>query len=312
MKDWRRSLSLAALSALTLGFVVPASAGFEWIAPKAESQDPPTAQDMVKRIFDYEARRIEAGKLDSLRLKAIETQEFHPNTTHPATIAGQTPQKMPPLMDDQLAIAPAEKAVPPPLLPPARANTGPASPKLKHKTLTEMPIDPTLKPIVGFGAQVPLAMAMTDIVPDQFAFTFDSQVNPGALVSWEGGYRPWTIVLHQMLASHALTAEIEGVRVHIKPDARVLPAFPFAAPFVASALEINPMPVPASIETLKPPLLYTMPLSGVEASTTLYKSSSTEGVTLSASPLKPLKLSHFPLGQGAHTPPDIPPLYPTP
>jgi hypothetical protein len=69
--------------------------------------------------------------------------------------------------------------------------------------------------IEGFGADMPLALALQQIVPQGYAYSFGQGVNPGALVTWDGG-KPWNQVIASMLAPLNLEFAIEGTRVHIR------------------------------------------------------------------------------------------------
>lgn len=52
--------------------------------------------------------------------------------------------------------------------------------------------------IEGFGNDMPLALALRQIVPARYAFKFSEGVNAGKKVSWEGG-KPWNDVLENAL-----------------------------------------------------------------------------------------------------------------
>ncbi len=53
--------------------------------------------------------------------------------------------------------------------------------------------------IEGFGNDLPLALALRQIVPARYAFSFGEGVNAGTKVSWEGG-RPWNEALEAAIA----------------------------------------------------------------------------------------------------------------
>ncbi len=57
----------------------------------------------------------------------------------------------------------------------------------------------TFDVIEGFGSDIPLALALRQIVPAQYAFSFGPGANPGMIVSWEGG-KPWNEVLKETLS----------------------------------------------------------------------------------------------------------------
>lgn len=71
------------------------------------------------------------------------------------------------------------------------------------------------KEAVGFGSDVPLVLALQQVVPPEYAFSFGRNVNPGVHVSWNGG-KPWNIVISEMLAPLNMIAEIKGGIVHIR------------------------------------------------------------------------------------------------
>ncbi len=65
-------------------------------------------------------------------------------------------------------------------------------------------------PVVqGFGRDMPLALALTQVIPPNYALSFGNGVNPGMSVSWEGG-RPWNQVLQDMLGQAGLSVNISG------------------------------------------------------------------------------------------------------
>jgi hypothetical protein len=68
---------------------------------------------------------------------------------------------------------------------------------------------------VGFGRDLPLALAMTQVVPPEYTFSFASDVDAGANVSWKGG-KAWNAVLNDMLAQQGLTAAIAGRQVTVQ------------------------------------------------------------------------------------------------
>lgn len=74
---------------------------------------------------------------------------------------------------------------------------------------------------VGFARDIPLPIALEQIIPDGFTSRFIDMPSQGNLmVSWEGG-EPWNVVLNNMLRAHNLTATITGQTVTIRPMARL-------------------------------------------------------------------------------------------
>ncbi|PZQ49123.1 MAG: hypothetical protein DI551_00285 [Micavibrio aeruginosavorus] len=69
---------------------------------------------------------------------------------------------------------------------------------------------------VGFGRDLPLALALSQVVPPEYSYAFGQDINVGTMVSWQGG-RPWPDVLNEMLAQNGLRANINGKQVTIVP-----------------------------------------------------------------------------------------------
>lgn len=100
----------------------------------------------------------------------------------------------------QVAINPAPLAA----AAPQYAAAPPAAPALPDGPILE-----------GFGSELPLALALQQIVPPEYAYSFAGGVNPGESVSWEGG-KAWTQVLSEMLDAKGLRATIQGRSIQIK------------------------------------------------------------------------------------------------
>ncbi|HVY13211.1 MAG TPA: TcpQ domain-containing protein, partial [Alphaproteobacteria bacterium] len=80
------------------------------------------------------------------------------------------------------------------------------------------------EPIVeGFADQVPLSVALQQVLPQGMTFSFSDGVNPGQLVSWRGG-RPWQAVLRDMLGPTGLSFNVN--------DRLVVVSNPNSAPMV--------------------------------------------------------------------------------
>lgn len=74
--------------------------------------------------------------------------------------------------------------------------------------------------VVGFGRNLPLALALSQVIPLDFSHSYADGVDAGATVSWEGGL-PWNRVLESMLKPKGLTAAIHGNKIIIQPLARL-------------------------------------------------------------------------------------------
>lgn len=73
---------------------------------------------------------------------------------------------------------------------------------------------------IGFGRDLPLALALSQVIPAEFTHSFAKNVDAGVNVSWEGG-KPWDQVLNDMLSPNNLTATIQSNKVIIQPMARL-------------------------------------------------------------------------------------------
>lgn len=63
--------------------------------------------------------------------------------------------------------------------------------------------------VQGFGSGIPMVMALRQIVPPTYRFSFDPGVDPGQRISWTGN-KPWSQVVEDMAASQGLKSEIAG------------------------------------------------------------------------------------------------------
>ncbi len=73
---------------------------------------------------------------------------------------------------------------------------------------------------VGFGKNLPLALAISQVIPSEYTHRFDGDISPSAMVDWDGG-KPWNVVLNDMLRDENMTADIEGNVVVIKPSQKI-------------------------------------------------------------------------------------------
>ena len=254
-------------------------AGFQWIpsSPNPSAQKPAakTKEDFLKRnrtqaseektitpaqkldrIYDYEAQRItsmseQEALQDKAKAQNARKKEFVKSKTDSLneTIVKNTgiiPFKETPHGTQHAKLHQHKHA--------AKKAQAPATPT--GEPLADMSLDPTEKPVVGFGTEVPLALAVSDVVPDHYAFSFDPNVNPGINVSWEGLYRPWHIVLSEMLAMRNLSAVIHNKQIKVFRDPAKAAQDPVALPGMSYAnsrsyaprgLSINPMPDPQKV-----------------------------------------------------------------
>ena len=70
--------------------------------------------------------------------------------------------------------------------------------------------------VVGFGKEIPLSIALSQVIPNDYSLAYANGVSTDKNVSWEGG-RPWNIVLDDMLSEKGLQAQLSGKTIKIAP-----------------------------------------------------------------------------------------------
>lgn len=75
--------------------------------------------------------------------------------------------------------------------------------------------------VEGFGSDVPLAIALQQILPADYTVSFGSNINPGSKVSWSGG-ASWIQTLQGMIAPLSLSAHVKGNKVYIMGERQTL------------------------------------------------------------------------------------------
>ena len=83
--------------------------------------------------------------------------------------------------------------------------------------MTPMPVDAQPLPgsfpnAIGFAKDVPLALALSQVIPDDFSHSYMRGVDAGKIVSWDGG-KPWNEVLLEMLQPQGLAFQIQDKKV---------------------------------------------------------------------------------------------------
>lgn len=107
----------------------------------------------------------------------------------------------------------------------------------------------------GFGTDIPLVMAIRQIVPAKQAFAFEKGVNLSQAVSWQGG-KAWPTVLSETLASVGLYARAHNDMLMIgKAEGKIVPAAPAkteAAPAASDDITSMAMSSPAESSAMAP------------------------------------------------------------
>lgn len=69
--------------------------------------------------------------------------------------------------------------------------------------------------VIGFGNDMPLALAIQQVVPPEYTYSFDKGIDLDHKVSWSGG-KPWDMVLAEMVEPLNLNVDIRQKSVRIQ------------------------------------------------------------------------------------------------
>ena len=205
-----------------------AHAGFDWTPPR--TQQVPDATPQV-------APQAAPSELAPLTPEPVEAGLPVPVGTvdapEPITPAPITPAPVAPV------VAPAPVAMPSQT--PAPSAPAPSAPVATNAV------------VQGFGKEIPLALALRDIVPSSYTYAFGSGDMASVKISWRGG-KAWQDVLAAALAPQNLQASVSGNTVTIIRGMAAVPA----APMKRLAIEDHPA------ETAAPaaPAVAPIPLMG--------------------------------------------------
>lgn len=127
-------------------------------------------------------------------------------------VAPPTPEQPAVVIGDS-AGAPAASgagALPPVQIIEGRAPAAPAKPLAAPSPASV----PAGEPVKGFANEVPLSVALQQLLPEGTGFSVAQDVSLSSLVSWKGG-APWRQVMADMLAPHGLAFKEQGGLVQI-------------------------------------------------------------------------------------------------
>jgi len=274
----RKTLILAGALTLTsvLALAPQAMAGFEWSPP------PQVAAPPVPAVPAAPAAAVESEVLEdaSAGIKPFPLED-EPMTP----MGGLMPASSEPVEETPVLAAPVMA----PAIPAPPVAMVPRSPLMGVSApFAPVPPPPEAKAVYetvdGFGSDIPLALAMRQIVPPGYSYAFDPDINPGVRISWNGG-KSWNQVLEDAVRPGDMRIEITGNTVRVrqtwdvaeekmqasaiepKPfpatSPLVAPEFPAAlmrAPAPAAPLAISPDPAAAPV----PPSMATAAASPAE------------------------------------------------
>ena len=197
-----------------IGFPMMAQAGFDWTPPPQKVQELGSATVAASGIAEsmtdsgpltpdpdaVETLPVPVTNVDSQELPPIGILEVEQDTAAPM----QTTEDE----SAPVSLTSEEQELPQP------QNTESVS---APPPVADLPV------LEGFGKEIPLALALRDIVPSQYAYAFNNSADAGLLVSWRGG-KPWQDVLNDALESHNLISAVQdqmlviGTRQQAAPE----------------------------------------------------------------------------------------------
>ncbi len=230
-------LGLTSLMSVTI-YQGQAWAGFEWIAP---SQSKPAAQTAPQQIIpmmpdpvtpSYEAP-MPAVTMEKTNTTMMPTKKrglvIDPYPLQAKKMVTMRPQGS---IVEQALVESADMLHPLPLG--SGMNTGvqaPPNQMVANVGLTPMSgamgafppatvegemLEAPYTNAVGFGADLPLGLALSQVIPSNYSPSYMKGVDAGALVSWNGG-KPWNEVLKDMLKEQGFSYQIQGNKVIVFP-----------------------------------------------------------------------------------------------
>lgn len=236
-----RLVLAAALSSVAFLTALPlAHAGFEWSPPPqtgsaAKTPAPAAMPDLVPApAVASPLPPVSTQPLSAPAMKA-QTPPASAKTAADVPAIDLAPLKNGHSRRARLAALQMAKAAPAaPAIAPAPAKSPDFLPPAKMTPVSAPPPAPSptpegAAPVAGFGRDMPLALAMRQLVPANYGFSFAEGVNPGQRISWSGG-KSWNETLGAALRPH-------GMKVIQTPN----------------AVRIEPVSSPPSADIMTPP-----------------------------------------------------------
>lgn len=208
--------------------VTSAYAGFEFIAPINQE---PVQKAQSGEVPDNTS--VEEGDVSPLLplLPAKESVETEPLSVLPKIMPEKTV---------------SEKSVTPTPPPVIEKEMPPVA------VMPAAPTQPKGEVVQGFANQIPLAIALQQVIPARYQYAFADGINPGTKVDWQGG-KPWQDVVADMVATKGMSVDISGNIVYIRQQG------------VASAPMMAPKPVMKKVT--EQPKMEPIPLLPIERPT---------------------------------------------
>jgi hypothetical protein len=220
-----------AILALGLALVAsPAYAGFQWVPSNggAETYAPPEAS-----IYTAPPVPLQTAPQAATNAPEIISPVIISGDAKPVQATAPSYQPSQPVV---LTMAPSS---------PEPAPKEEARPDLATATISVSPT-PSVSPSVGaevvqgFASNVPLALALRQVLPIGYSFSIDQGVDMDTLVSYKGG-KPWGETLKSMLAPAGLVGREQGTVVTV--SRAIAPVVSMSPSLPAQPRTIRPLSV---------------------------------------------------------------------
>lgn len=199
---------------LVVGCLTPsvAKAGFDWTPPPAapSAQAPaPVVQDAAPAgplTPEPDALPVPVGNVEAAPVPHNEPLVVDNTPSAPAPAAEPTPAPVAPVVEKTEAQPPVA-ATPVEAAPAGDLRKAPAVAETPTPAPTPAPAVASGPVVEGFGKDIPLAIALRDIVPAKYAYSFSPSNIAGSKISWRGG-KQWQDVLKDALTPRGLDVSI--------------------------------------------------------------------------------------------------------
>lgn len=200
----RFNTTIAIVSVLSI-YTSPVYAGFEWQAqqPKVETQ-----RQVIIKNYKNETRVLSNKKIHIKEPAPLPQTDIIWNNPKPVTINNVSQDKPVKAKAKKLLITET------PTIEERKLTIKKAQKKISGQ---EMPARIVSKYAVvhGFGKEMPLALALSQIVPADYGYSVQPNVNMGLRITWNGS-RSWDIVINEAVAEFGLEAIVLGKSVVLK------------------------------------------------------------------------------------------------
>lgn len=170
--------------------------------------------------------------------------------TSSAPTAAHHAPSAPPMMPEQLPV-PVDVM---PLIPMPGDDVMPAAPQMDMRAGTAPRVVPRPSAmdssgglVDGFGKDIPLSLAIQQIAPSPYKWSFAPGTDQNTELSWTGG-KPWRETLGAALAPHGLTFSESGHTICVVPKTETM-----AAPIPRPMMDHSVLPVSPAVSVRPPP-----------------------------------------------------------